>query len=80
MSESTVKVAAIQAAPVFLDLEASVTKALALIDKAAADGAELLVFPEAFLPGRPGSTRCCRVRMRPGTCGCWSNRWWCRAR
>jgi nitrilase len=53
MSESEIKVAAIQAAPVFLDLEASVTKALALIDKAAADGAELLVFPEAFLPAWP---------------------------
>jgi nitrilase len=48
MSESKVKVAAIQAAPVFLDLEASVTKALALIDKAAADGAELLGFPRGL--------------------------------
>ena len=53
MSESTVKVAAIQAAPVFLDLEASLQKALALIEKASADGARLLVFPEAFLPAWP---------------------------
>ena len=53
MSESTVKVAAIQAAPVFLDLEASLQKALGLIQKAAAEGARLLVFPEAFLPAWP---------------------------
>ena len=53
MSEPTVKVAAIQAAPVFLDLEASLHKALGLIEKAAAEGARLLVFPEAFLPAWP---------------------------
>jgi nitrilase len=53
MPESKVKVAAVQAAPVFLDLEASLDKALALIEKAAADGARLVVFPEAFLPAWP---------------------------
>jgi predicted amidohydrolase len=53
MSKSKVKVAAIQAAPVFLDLEASLQKALALLEKAAANGAKLLVFPEAFLPAWP---------------------------
>jgi len=53
MSESKVKVAAVQAAPVFLDLEASLDKALGLIEKAAADGARLVVFPEAFLPAWP---------------------------
>jgi len=53
MSESNVKVAAVQAAPVFLDLEASLEKALGLIEKAAAEGARLVVFPEAFLPAWP---------------------------
>jgi nitrilase len=50
---STVKVAAIQAAPVFLDLEASLDKAEGLIRTATDHGAQLLVFPEAFLPAWP---------------------------
>jgi nitrilase len=53
MPESTVKVAAVQAAPVFLDTGASLEKALTLIQKAAAEGARLIVFPEAFLPAWP---------------------------
>src|SRR4030095_5561126 len=53
MSESKVRVAAVQAAPVFLDLQASLDKALALIEKAAADGARLIVFPAAFLAAWP---------------------------
>jgi predicted amidohydrolase len=68
-------VAAVQTAPVFLDLEASLQKALALLEKAAAEGAQLVVFPEAFPPGRRGSTRSCRARPRPGTSAFWSSRW-----
>ena len=47
------KIAAIQAASVFLDLDASVTKACRLIEEAAKGGARIAVFPEAFLPGYP---------------------------
>jgi nitrilase len=53
MSTETTLIAAVQAGSVFLDLEASVTKACRLIEEAAAEGARLVVFPEAFLPGYP---------------------------
>ncbi|MGH2729204.1 MAG: carbon-nitrogen hydrolase family protein [Actinomycetota bacterium] len=45
--------AAVQAAPVFLDREATVAKACDLIGKAAAEGAGLIVFPETFVPTYP---------------------------
>jgi nitrilase len=48
-----VRVAAVQAAPVFLNLGASVDKATGLLAKACAAGAQLVVFPEAFLPAWP---------------------------
>ncbi|MFQ5690720.1 MAG: carbon-nitrogen hydrolase family protein [Gemmatimonadota bacterium] len=53
MSKESFRVAAVQASPVFLDLEATLAKACELIERAAAGGARLAAFPEAFLPGYP---------------------------
>ena len=51
--EQTVRVAAVQAESPVLDLAAGVDKAVALIGEAAAGGAQLVAFPETFLPGYP---------------------------
>ena len=48
-----VTVAAVQAAYVLMDREATVRKTEDLLREAAAKGAELVVFPEAFIPGTP---------------------------
>ncbi|KIZ46159.1 MULTISPECIES: carbon-nitrogen hydrolase family protein [Rhodopseudomonas] len=47
------KAAAVQAGPVFLDLDATVEKACGLIREAGANGARLIGFPESFIPGFP---------------------------
>ncbi len=49
----SVRVALIQARPVYYDLEGCVAKASSLIDEAARNGARLAVFGETFFPGYP---------------------------
>lgn len=49
----TVRVAAVQAEPVWLDLSAGADKVVALIADAAAGGAQLVAFGETFIPGYP---------------------------
>lgn len=53
MTHETLIAAAVQAAPVFLDREATVAKAARLIAEAADEGAGLIAFPEAFVPAYP---------------------------
>jgi nitrilase len=50
---SLVKVAVVQAASILFDREATVDKACRLIHDAASSGAQLLLFPEAFIPAYP---------------------------
>ncbi|WP_425964334.1 carbon-nitrogen hydrolase family protein [Rhizobium nepotum] len=53
MTTMQYKVAAVQAAPEFLDLAKGVDKAISLIEVAAKEGASLIAFPEVWLPGYP---------------------------
>jgi len=47
------KVAVVQEPPVYLDFEKSVARAIELIATSASRGCEMVVFPEAWLPGYP---------------------------
>jgi len=47
------KVAIVQEPPVYLNIAATMDRAVELVEKAARDGASLLVFPEAWFPGYP---------------------------
>lgn len=53
MSSSQVHVAVTQAEPVWLDLQGAVEKTCKLIREAAANKAQLIAFPECFIPGYP---------------------------
>ena len=49
----TVRVAAVQASPVFLDPDGSIDKLELLVADAAAEGAELVAFGESYVAGFP---------------------------
>lgn len=57
------KVAVIQRAPSYLHRDQTIRAAVAAIAEAASAGAQLVVFPEAFIPGYPAWI----WRLRPGT-------------
>ncbi len=56
------KVAIVQEAPIVLDKEKTIVQAVGLVEKAADNGAQLIVFPEAFISGYPAWI----WRLRPG--------------
>jgi nitrilase len=47
------KIALIQEAPYVLDKERTIQKAVEIINSVSSQGAELVIFPEAFIPGYP---------------------------
>ncbi len=57
------KIAIVQHTPCLLDREATLKRAVERISTAAREGATLIVFPEAFVPGYPSWI----WRLRPGT-------------
>src|ERR671916_1414982 len=59
------KVAVIQKPPVLLDRARTIEAALQSIEEAAGQGASLLVFPEAYIPGYPTWI----WRLKPGADG-----------
>ena len=52
-AQNSCRVALVQAGPVMFDKAATVERALALIEEAAGQGAQLIVFPESFIPCYP---------------------------
>ena len=71
----TVRVAAVQATPVILDAPASVAKAAELIGEAAAEGAELVVLPETFVPLYPSGTWAKKAADFDGFDELWERLW-----
>ena len=53
MEFSKFKAAAVQTAPVFLNVDKTIDKAISIIAEAAANGAQLVAFPEVFVSGYP---------------------------
>ena len=47
------KAATVQAEPIWFDAAATVEKSIALIQEAARNNAEIIAFPEVFIPGYP---------------------------
>lgn len=74
---STFRATVVQAAPVAFDLKATLKKAERLLERAAAEGAKLVVFPEAFFSAYPrGITFGAVVGSRTPEGRDWFRRYW----
>lgn len=51
--------AIVQKSPVFLDKEKTIELAVSSVEEAVANGAKLVVFTEAFIPGYPPGSGAC---------------------
>src|ERR1700751_4115213 len=50
---SIVKAAVVQAEPVWLKADETISKSIGLIEQASRAGADIIAFPEVFIPGYP---------------------------
>jgi predicted amidohydrolase len=71
----TVRVAAVQATPAILDAPASIAKAVALTERAADDGAQLVVLPETFVPLYPSNAWGKAIASFGGADELWERLW-----
>ena len=72
----TIRVAAVQATPVILDVEATIDKAIGLIDEAANQGATLVAFPECFVSAYPSGAWAARAATWAEGCDeLWERLW-----
>jgi len=71
----TVRVAAIQATPQILDAEGTIEKAVGLLHEAAAQGARLAVFPEAFVSLFPSGSWAAGAASFAGWDELWERLW-----
>jgi nitrilase len=71
----SVRVAAVQATPVILDSEGSIAKAVGLIGRAAADGAQLVVLPETFVSLYPSNVWARQAAAFGGSDELWERMW-----
>ena len=72
----TVRVAAVQATPVILDVDATIDKVIDRVGEAAERGAKLVVFPETFVSLYPSGAWAAQAASWSSTCDeLWERMW-----
>jgi nitrilase len=74
-SFETVRIAAVQATPVILDADATIDKAIGLLEDAAGDGVQLAVFPETFVSLYPSGAWAHQAAQFGGFDEMWQRMW-----